>query len=92
MNRALFLDVNGAVRGGPRQGRWFELPDAQPALNSFRFGHHAYAAGRTMQLLPVGGGKTVAREPEASGTWRAGVRRVRSLLSSRHYGWLTLLQ
>jgi len=92
MNRALFLDVNGAVRGGARQSRRFQLPDKKQMLNSIRFGNHAYVLGRTMQIVPVGNEARPVESSSTAVTWQISARKVLDLLSPRRLYLLTLLQ
>ncbi len=92
MNRALFLDVNGAVRGGARQTRRFQLPDKKLMLNSMRFGNHAYVLGRTMQMLPLGNEACPVESASTAAAWQLGARKVLDMLSPRRLYLLTLLQ
>lgn len=92
MNRVLFLEVNGAVRGGAGKDRRFTLPERSAMLRSIRFGNHAYAAGRTTQLLPLGSDVRPTEPAAPAGGWRSGARKVLDLLSPRRLYLLTLLQ
>ncbi len=92
MNRALFLDVNGAVRGSARSTRRFQLPNKKQVLNSMRFGNHVYVLGRTMQMLPLGSAESPLEPASTATAWQLGARKVLDLLSPRRLYLLTLLQ
>lgn len=49
-----YLDVSGAVRYEQKMERRFILPDKTNVSRSLRFGAHAFAFNKTMQILPVG--------------------------------------
>ncbi len=91
MNRTIFLDVNGVIRGGNRKSQWFQLPEKKLTVNSVRFGKHACVFGRTMQILPLGDTTPVESMSPAI-SWRLGARRVLNLLSDRSRYLLTFLQ
>ncbi|NLB60292.1 MAG: hypothetical protein GX806_04390 [Lentisphaerae bacterium] len=89
MQRVMFLDVNAALRGGLRKGRWFSLPEKKHMVRSVRFGNHACVLSDTMQILPL---SDIAPVAARAGSWRLGVRKVWDLLSQRPRYWQTLLQ
>jgi len=49
-----YLDVNGVMKCEKRMMRHFILPDKNNVTRSLRFGAHAVALNKTMQILPVG--------------------------------------
>lgn len=66
MNFATFLEVNGALHGGSRRTRGFELPDKQMIYRSVRFGDHAFDLKRkNVMIIPVTNGQSV----ESVSTW-----------------------
>lgn len=81
---ATFLEVNGALYGGSRKARRFELPDRQTIYRSVRFGDHAFDVKRkSMMIIPVMSGprvESVSMKPKvlasagpssvAKGLWR----------------------
>ena len=91
MNRTVFLDVNGVIRGGNRKSQWFQLPEKKLTVNSVRFGKHACVFGRTMQILPLGD-TTPIKSASPAISWRLGARKVLNLLSDRSRYLLTFLQ
>ncbi len=56
MSMTGFLKVNGSLRGGRGDTRWFQLPGKSFSARSVRFGHHALVLDEMMRILPLGDG------------------------------------
>ncbi len=91
MNRAAFMEVNGAVYGGARQARRLRLPAKEGMLDSFRFGRHGYVLGQTMQMLPMGEEARPVGNAAPAAAARFGVCRALGRLTQRKLAFLVLL-
>ncbi len=89
MSMTGFLKVNGSLRGGRGDTRWFQLPGKSFSARSVRFGHHALVLDEMMRILPLGDSGRASGAARAQSTGNEAERgRIPGLLSSGR--WLSL--
>jgi hypothetical protein len=89
MSITSYLEVNGSLRGGDKDTRWFQLPGKRYSASSVRFGNHALVLDETMQILPLGDWRGLPKEPRARAAGEIEQGRTPAFLSSSR--WLSLL-